>query len=203
MAFTYFFRDMYTLELITKAVVPYISGKSNIKFWDAGCAMGQEAYSLAIVFAENLGNFAFKNLHINATDIDGSNLFEQIIQSGEYSEGEIKRIPENIRNKYFNSNDSGQFQVIDKIRTCVDYRKHDLLSLETIGSKYSLILCKNVLLHFSPTQRVEVIKMFHKSLDTNGFMATEQTQQLPQEVSHLFKQVSNDARLYQKIGVEE
>ena len=202
MAFTYFFRDMYTLELLTKAVVPCVSGRSKIRFWDAGCAMGQESYSLAIMFAENMGHFAFKNLHIDATDIDGSNLFEKIILDGVYPEVEIKRIPKEIIKKYFRQNGKpGHFQVIENIRSRVSYRKHDLLSLEPIGDGYSLILCKNVLLHFHPEQRVEVLRMFHHSLAPGGFLATEQTQKLPEETSHLFEQVTGDAQLFRKVEV--
>jgi chemotaxis methyl-accepting protein methylase len=68
MAFTYFFRDLHTLQHITREVIPVTSGRSRVRLWDAGCAMGQEAYSLAIILAENLGPFAFKNLRISATD---------------------------------------------------------------------------------------------------------------------------------------
>jgi len=202
MAFTYFFRDMHTLEHLTKAVVPYISGRSKARFWDAGCAMGQESYSLAIMFAENLGHFAFKNIHIDATDIDGSNLFEKFFIDGVYPEAEIKRIPKEIIKKYFHSNGKpGHFQISANIMSRVSYRKHDLLSLEPIGDNYSLILCKNVLLHFQPEQRAGVVRMFHNSLASGGFLATEQTQKLPQETSHLFEQVTEDAQLFKKVEV--
>ncbi len=56
MAFTYFLRDLHTLELVVKHVVHYTSGRSHVRIWDAGCAMGQECYSLAMLFAENMGS---------------------------------------------------------------------------------------------------------------------------------------------------
>jgi len=200
MAFTYFFRDLHTLELITREVIPYTSGRSKVRFWDAGCAMGQEAYSLAIIFAENLGHFAFKNLHIDATDIDGSNLFEKIISEGVYPEVEVKRIPGKLLKKYFEPNGKpGYFQVVAKIKDCISYQKHNLLSLKPIGEGFSLILCKNVLLHFHLEERIEVIKMFHHSLTPGGFLATEQTQKLPQRVKHLFEQVTADGQLFRKV----
>ena len=200
MAFTYFFRDMHTLEHLTKAVIQHISGRSKVRFWDAGCAMGQEPFSLAIMFAEILGHFAFKNIHIDATDIDGSNFFEKFFTDGIYPEVEIKRIPKEIIKKYFRSNGKpGHFQISDSIRSHVSYRKHDLFSLKPVGDDYSLILCKNVLLHFSPSQRAAVVRMFHSSLGPGGFLATEQTQKLPEGTSHLFKQVTGDAQLFQKV----
>lgn len=200
MAFTYFFRDMHTLQLIIKEVVPCTYGRSKVRFWDAGCAMGQEAYSLAIMFAENLGHFAYKNLTIYATDIDGSNLFDKIISEAVYREKELKRMPRHLFKKYFKPNGKpGYFKIIDKIRDCICFQKHDLLSLKSIGDGFSLILCKNVLLHFHPEERIEVVKMFHHSLCPGGFLATEQTQKLPEETDHLFEKLRGDGQLFRKV----
>jgi len=199
MAFTYFFRDMHTLQLIATNVIPHLYGRSKIKIWDAGCAMGQEAYSMAIVFAENLGYFAFKNLHMDATDIDGCDQFEEIIVNGVYQEAELKRIPRELFKNYFKpTKNTGHFKVVDTVKNSINFQKHDLLSLKTIGTGYSLIICKNVLLHFQPEQRIEVIRMFHNSLDSEGFFATEQTQKLPKETEHLFERVSSDGQLFRK-----
>ena len=200
MAFTYFFRDLHTLEIVVGHVAPEVLGRSRIRIWDAGCAMGQEPYSLAMVFVESMGKFAFGNLQIQATDIDESNLFEKIISAGEYPAAEVKRIPREIFNKYFQpAQIPGRFKIIKAIKTRVAFQRHDLLSLQPPGGNYSLILCKNVLLHFQPAARVAVIKMFHQTLAPGGFFATEQTQKLPGEVSHLFQQVAGDAQLFRKV----
>ncbi|MEI8376743.1 MAG: CheR family methyltransferase [Planctomycetota bacterium] len=76
------------------------------------------------------------------------------------------------------------------------YYCHDLCR----ESDYCLIVCKNVMLHFQYPERVEVFKMFHQALAPGGYLANENTQKLPQEVSHLFTQVVPDAQLYKKIG---
>lgn len=200
MAFTFFFRDLQTLEHIVAHVASHAVGRSRFAIWDAGCAMGQEPYSLAILFAEKMGRFAFKNLRIDATDIDMSNLFEPIITSGVYPDQELQRIPRELYEKYFQPAEKSGCAVIDyTIRSRVFYRRHDLLGLEPAGEEYTLILCKNVLLHFTAEQRVEVIRMFHRSLAPGGFFATEQTQKLPAEVNHLFSQVTPDSQLFQKV----
>jgi chemotaxis protein methyltransferase CheR len=200
MAFTFFFRDIHTIQHIAGNVVPFASGKSSLRIWDAGCAMGPEPYTLAIVLAENMGHFAYKNLRIDATDIDESNLFEKIIQDGEYPYEELQRIPAELFEKYFQpSAKAHHFIVCDKVRTRITFRKHNLLSLEPVGRDYSLILCKNVLLHFRQEERVSVIRMFHDSLAPGGFFATEQTQKMPAEVAHLFEQVTSDAQLFRKV----
>ncbi|MBN2010804.1 methyltransferase domain-containing protein [candidate division KSB1 bacterium] len=200
MAFTYFFRDLHSLDLTVKHVVPWVSGRSSIRVWDAGCAMGQEPYTLAILFAENMGKFAFKNLHIDATDIDTSNLFDDIISNGTYPFTELKRIPEELFRKYFIQHSKpNHHQIIENIRQRMRFQRHDLLTLTSPGDGYSLIVCKNVLLHFQPEERVNVIRMFHKVLAPGGYFVTEQTQKLPSAVAHLFSHVTTDAQLFKKV----
>ena len=93
MAFTFFFRDRQILDLIVEHVVPSVIGRSRVRVWDAGCAMGQEPYSLAIMFAERMGYFAFKNLHIYATDKEENNNFGEIVRAAKYPQEELERIP--------------------------------------------------------------------------------------------------------------
>jgi chemotaxis protein methyltransferase CheR len=200
MAFTFFFRDMQILELIIRHVVPFVVGSSRVRVWDAGCAMGQEAYSLAILFAENMGYFAFKNLQVHATDKEESNNFEEIIRSGIYQEEEVKRIPAELLQKYFMPvNQNSHFQVIDPIRSKIYYQRHDLLSLKPIDAGFSLILCKNVLLHFQAEERIKVIRMFHNALRPGGYFATEQTQKMPSEIEHLFVKAAPDGEIFKKV----
>lgn len=202
MAFTYFFRDLQTIELAVKYLLPYTAGRSRNSIWDAGCAMGPEPYSLAIILAENMGHFGFKNIHIDATDFDGSNLFGLIISEGVFSKAEVKRVPKLIFEKYFHQfNGDDRFQIDSAIRNRVFYQRHDLLSLNPIGDGFSLVMCKNVLLHFKYEQRVEVIRMFHKSLATGGLLAMEQTQKLPDELSHFFEQIAKEGQIFRKIEV--
>jgi chemotaxis protein methyltransferase CheR len=201
MAFTYFFRDSHTLELVVKHVVPEVMGRSRIRIWDAGCAMGPEPYTLAMFFAEGMGKFAFQNLHIEASDIDESNNFGEIIAAGIYQTDELSRMPSGMLEKYFQPMDQlGHFQLIDLIKNRVQFRRHNLLSSKAIGDGFSLIICKNVLLHFQPAERLQVIRMFHQALAPGGFFATEQTQKLPPELSHLFERVVGDAQLFRKVN---
>ena len=200
MAFTYFFRDRQTLDLIARHALPDLKRRRYIDVWDAGCAMGPEPYSIAIVLRENMGPFLFRNVRIFATDIDESNRFGAIIARGVYAEEQVKRIPPELFGKYFSPNGGGgYFQISDEIRKAVIFQRHDLLSLEPIREEFGLIVCKNVLLHFAPEERVDVIKMFHRALSQGGYFVTEQTQKMPPEAAHLFRQVTNAGQLFQKL----
>ncbi len=91
------------------------------------------------------------------------------------------------------------FRVIDKVRQRVVFQCHDLLSLKEIGRDYSLVVCKNVLLHFRPPERVEVLRMFHRALGSGGYFVTEQTQEMPRELAALFERVIPDGQLFRKV----
>jgi chemotaxis protein methyltransferase CheR len=201
MAFTYFFRDLQTLNTAVKYLVPFSSGASKVRVWDAGCAMGQEPYSLAILLAEAMNHFAYRNLKIYATDIDGSNLFRDIIAGGTYPTEELERIPRELFDKYFiSAAKHGHHQIVDQVRSRLEFQRQDLLQLQPPATEIFLVLCKNVLLHFQPHERVEVMKMFHRALVPGGFFATEQTQKLPPELEPYFEQVSPDCQMFRKIG---
>lgn len=200
MAFTYFFRDLQTLEVIRDYALPYLSSKQYVNIWDAGCAMGQEPYSLSMVLCEKLGHMYFRNVKILATDIDESNLFENIISEGSYPEEQIQRIPKNIFGEYFKPDGKdGYFKLNEVIRKSVTFKKHDLLSLVPPRKDFGLIICKNVLLHFNEEQRIQVIKMYYDSLIEGGYLAMEQTQKLPKEVQQLFEAVVSNAQVFKKI----
>ena len=201
MAFTFFMRDQPTIEHAANHMIPYASGRSKIKIWDAGCALGQETYTIAMIFAEKMNSFGFKNLRIHATDHDSANHFGDVVTDAVYPYDQLQRTPAELFAKYFESAEKpGCHRVVDSLRSRVSFQYHDLLSLQPAGNDYCLVVCKNVMLHFQYEERVKVFKMFHQALAPGGYLATENTQKLPQEVTHLFEQVVPDAQLYKKIG---
>jgi len=201
MAVTYFFRDMQTLEMIRDHVLPNLRSRRFINIWDAGCAMGPEPYSLAIIFRENMGQMIFRNVKIHASDIDGSNLFGKIIADGIYSRQEVDRIPKDIFHRYFQQDEkTDHFKIVEEIRKCVTFQRHDLLTLKPVRKDMGLIVCKNVLLHFQEQERVAVIRMFHDALADGGYFVTEQTQKMPDKLKHLFTPVVSNAQLFRKVA---
>ena len=176
-----------------------MAGRNHPRIWDAGVAMGQEPYTLSILFAERMGHFAFNNLRIEATDVESTGQFAQTIEAGLYPKEELSRLPEGMLDKYFEpAGKPGLFRVIDKVKQRVAFQWHDLLSFKEIGQGFSLVVCKNVLLHFQPLERIEVLKMFHRALAPGGLFATEQTQEMPRELAPLFERVVPDGPLFRK-----
>lgn len=200
MAFTYFFRDRQTLELIARDVVPVLKGFKYINVWDAGCAHGPEPYSIAMILRENMTEFLFRNVRIYATDIDSTGQFGRRVADGVYTDDEIKRIPRAIREKYFaGCGRPGRYRIVDEIRARVSFVQHDLLSLEPIRTGLSLIVCKNVLLHFRGRQRRDVVLMFGDALRQGGFLVLEHTQALPDGTEHLFERVTSEGQIFRRL----
>lgn len=198
MAFTFFFRDQTPLEHAIQFLIQAAAGRSRINIWDAGCAMGQEPYTLAILLSEKMNHFALRNVRIHATDYDEPLL--KIVKQARYSKDELQRIPPNLFEKYFQSDEtSGYFRVTDNIKNLVEPGYHNLLSLSPIKSGFSMIVCKNVLLHFNQAERISVIRMFYEALEKGGIFVTEHTQKMPAELGHLFEQLVSDSQVFRKV----
>jgi len=205
MAFTYFFRDFQTLEMIRECILPVIGSRRYINIWSAGCAMGQEPYTIAIMLRENMGPMIFRNVKIYCTDIDNSNLFAKIIEEGSYAKQELERIPQDLFSKYFSPDEQkpGNVKIAEEIRRRLIFEKHDLLKFRPVRQNMGLIVCKNVLLHFTDEERLKVYRMFCDALDDGCFLITEQTQKLPPEMERYFEPVAANAQIFKKIPVQQ
>jgi chemotaxis protein methyltransferase CheR len=201
MAFTFFFRDLAPLEHAVQFLIADSMGRSRVRIWDAGCAMGQEPYTLAILLAEKMGHFAFRNIEIHATDYDTPLL--KILREGIYSWEELQRIPRPLFEKYFQpENRGGRFRVVDSIRNVIRPQYHDLLTLSPIRNGFSMVVCKNVLLHFQPEEREKVIEMFYQALEPGGILIMEHTQKMPEGLSGFFEQLVTDGQIFRKVEAD-
>jgi chemotaxis protein methyltransferase CheR len=199
MTYTFFMHDQPIFEEAADHMIPYAGGRSRIKIWDAGCAKGQETYTLAMILAERMDHSGFNNVRIDATDNDNINHFEEVVSEAVYHGDELIRTPADLFEKYFEPAAKPEhYRVSDVLRSRVRFRYHDLLSLTPAGNNYCLVVCKNVLLYFKPREQVEVFRRFHKALAPGGYLATENTQKLPEEMSEFFTQVEMYTKLYKK-----
>ncbi|MEZ5359720.1 MAG: CheR family methyltransferase [Candidatus Zixiibacteriota bacterium] len=201
MAFSYFFRDSQTLEAIRDFVIPHLRDRRFIRIWDAGCARGAEPYTLAMLLRDSMGYMVFRNVYIHATDIDEMDRYGHQINSGIYPQSDLDRVPQDVIHRHFESIGYRGYKIKDEIRNRLQFERHDLLSYEPPRMDFSLIVCKNVLLHFDPSAQVKILHMFHKALVNGGYLATEQSQKLPEAVSHLFEPAMSHAKIYRKVTI--
>ncbi|MGA9380065.1 MAG: protein-glutamate O-methyltransferase CheR, partial [Phormidium sp.] len=168
---TTFFRDPAAWEVLNQEIIPKILGaKPNnepIRVWSAGCASGEEAYTIAIVLAEALGTEAFKNrVKIYATDLD-----EDALNQGRqavYSPKILQNFPAELLSKYFET--SGNNYVFrTELRRCVIFGRHDLVHDAPI-SRLDLLVCRNTLMYFNADTQVRILSRFHFALNDTGFL---------------------------------
>ena len=203
MAYTSFFRDADALGAIGDIVIPQLAHWRAIRVWDAGCATGEEAFTLAILFASRLRPFPFRNLDILATDYEESSFpqFAAQIGAARYSRKDIFWVPPEHRDPYFQPTDDPEvFELTQELRDRVRYLQHDLLTLVPPEDGKSLIVCKNVLMHFQPGQQVKVLDMFRQALVPGGYLALDGAQAMPEACAAWFPRVAPGLPLFQKPG---
>ncbi len=201
MAYTSFFRDADVLDAIGAFVVPWALSQQEIKVWDAGCATGEEAYSLAMIFAERLDPFTLRNLRILATDREESAFpqFEARIARGRYRVQELMWVPELLRSAYFQPTEVPDvFEAVPTLRNCIRYQRHDLLTLVPPESGFSLVVCKNVLMHCPPEAQGPIVSMFHRVLRPGGYLALDGFQPLPEGNTGQFEAIEPGLPLFRR-----
>ena len=168
---TAFFRDPEAWEYLTGKVVPDIlraKGEDGaIRVWVAGCASGEEACTVAMVFAEALGPEAFRTrVKIYATDLDDDAL--SCSRAGSYTEKDIEAVPAELREKYFER--AGDRYVFDRdLRRALIYGRHNLI-LDAPISRVDLLLCRNTLMYFNAETQDRIVQRFHFALAEGGLL---------------------------------
>jgi two-component system, chemotaxis family, CheB/CheR fusion protein len=161
---TAFYRDRETWEHLAEKVIPDLLGRlpfdAPLRMWSAGCASGEEAYSLAIVLCEALGTTTFRErVKIYATDIDPGAL--ETARLGRYPNERFDDLPGHLREHYFEGGpDSFRFR--SDLRRALVFGRHDLLADAPI-SRINLLLCRNTLMYFTPDAQRRILDRFHFS----------------------------------------
>ncbi|MEO7458124.1 MAG: CheR family methyltransferase [Gemmatimonadaceae bacterium] len=168
---TSFFRDDGTFEFLQKEVIPQLLERkgpnASIRVWSAGCASGEEPYTLAILFAELMGAEAFRErVKIYATDADEDALTRARLAV--YDEKALGDVPEPLRAKYFDAND-GIYTFRKEYRRQVIFGRHDLIQDAPI-SRVDLLVCRNVLMYFNAETQARILSRFHFALNDGGIL---------------------------------
>lgn len=195
---TGFFRDLNAWGYLAAEVVPKIIASKQpdepIRIWSAGCASGQESYSLLIVLAEALGLEAcLQRVKCFATDADKAAIWQA--RQGIYSELEVASVPTHLRTKYFKQTEKG-FIFHSQLRQRVVFAEHNLLQDAPI-SKLDLLLCRNVMIYFNVQTQLAVLTRFHFALKDTGFLFLGKAEALINR-RQIFQPISLRHRIYAK-----
>jgi len=167
---TSFFRDPEGWDYVARHVVPEVDLSTKggpIRVWSAGCASGEEAYTLAIVLAEHLGLEGFtKRVKIYATDVDEEALLTA--RQASYTSKEVEPVSEGLREKYFEQAGS-RYLFKRELRRSVIFGRHDVLQDAPI-SKIDLLACRNVIMYFNADTQSKIVANLHFALKDAGFL---------------------------------
>jgi chemotaxis protein methyltransferase CheR len=167
----------------------------SIRIWSAGCAAGEEAYSLAILLHRVLKTeFSNYKIRIIGTDIDAQSL--EKARKGIYSENSLKNLDPIIKERYFLKH-GDMYQVIDELKNITQFKRQDLISGPIIH-RFDLILCRNVMIYFKKEIQEKLQLNFYQALEKEGFFLIGKSETLLGTASNLFKPYNTRERLYIK-----
>ena len=169
---TSFFRDPLIWDYVASEIVPLLAERAldnHLRVWSAGCASGEEAYTLAMLLAEGLGRKVFSDhVKIFATDLDEETLTHA--RAATYPESKLEDVPPALRDKYFQpAGDHGGFVFDKELRRCVIFGRHNLVEDAPI-SRVDLLTCRNTLMYLNANTQAQVLNSLHFGLSDDGFL---------------------------------
>jgi len=195
---TSFFRDQPAWDYLSEQLLPRLLAEKTedapLRFWSAGCASGQETYSLAMALAEALGPEAFRRrVKIYATDMDEEALIQA--RQASYLPRDLLAVPEAWRKKYFEPS-GGHLIFRNDLRRIIIFGRHDLTQDAPI-SRLDLIICRNVLMYFNAEAQAKIMARLHFALEDAGYLFLGRAEML---LTHqaLFTAVEMKHRLFVK-----
>ena len=195
---TRFFRDPEAWDTLAADVVPAIVGAKRpdepIRAWSAGCSSGEEAYSLAILFSDVLGEEAVRRrVKIYATDVDEPALAQARL--GAYSAKQLDGVSAEQSERYFEPT-GGRFTFRPDLRRSVIFGRHDLTADAPI-SRLDLLVCRNTLMYLNAEAQTAVLARFGYALNPDGYLFLGRAEML---LSHqrFFTPFDLKARIFRK-----
>jgi two-component system CheB/CheR fusion protein len=196
---TEFFRDPPAWEVLRESVLPQLLRRLRpgdvFRAWSAGCASGEEAYSLAILIADVLGpKLGDYNIKIYATDIDEDALATARV--GEYPAERLRRVPQDLRERYFFGKRT--LRVTREVRRLVIFGRGNL-AVDAPISHCNIVVCRNVLIYFNAEAQVQVFKRLHYALDPAGILFLGKSESKLTD-SKYFHSVDQRWRIFERIA---
>ncbi len=199
---TDFFRDKVVWDALRRRVLHDMardkkSGRSRtIRVWSAGCATGEEPYSIAMALLDILGEDASRYLiSVIASDLDPEAL--AFAEKGVYDISKRKRIPSGYQVRFTRSIGVSQFEIAPEVRRLVRFQRLSLFD-ETPLRVIDLIMCRNVFIYFDRDQQARALERFWTSLARGGYLVLGRSEKLSPEAARRFQCVDGKERIYRK-----
>jgi two-component system, chemotaxis family, CheB/CheR fusion protein len=198
---TGFFRDLEAFETLRdKVLIPLVLSRQSgggIRMWVAGCAGGEEAYSLAILLAEAMERLNTRlAVRIFASDIDADAI--QVARSGIYMQNIAADVSSKRLSRYFNHANAA-YKIKKRIRDTIVFSVHDLVT-DPPFSTIDLISCRNLLKYVNPELQEKILTLFYYALNPGGHLFLGPTESIG-EFGDCFSRVSRKHRIFRQCDV--
>jgi chemotaxis protein methyltransferase CheR len=210
---TYFFRDRAPFDLVARHALPELARKRHssrkIRIWSAGCSTGQEVYSVAMLFAENVAQWRGWTVDVLGTDV--SSAVVERARSGVYTQFEVQRglgINQTIR--WFEECDDG-WRAVEELRKNIRFQVHNLLEPPPHPGGFDIVLCRNVLLYLTPEKRRLAFDRLASAMAPDGWLmlgagetVIGQTDRFGSDVEArgLYRRTDGDAAVEKRTGAD-
>ncbi len=194
-----FFRNPETFEKVRLRILPEIleikkrPSSHLIRIWSAGCATGEEPYSIASIFHTVL--FKGFKLRVLATDIDEDAL--AVARKGCYHRKELSGLNEKQQHRIFNKIEEDRLTVKPLFRDLVEFRRHNMIS-DPAPRLMDLVFCRNVVIYFKKELQRKVYENIHRSLNPGGFLVAGKVEAMLGVAEDLFEIYDLNERIYRK-----
>ena len=200
---TGFFRDEAAWGYVRETLLPDLlalkSAEEPVRVWSAGCASGEEVYTLAMLFADVLGPEAFSHrVKIYATDVDEEALAQA--RQGIYVDEDLESVPAGFRSRYFET--TGSRHVFrPNLRRSIVFGRHDVMRDAPI-SRVDLLVCRNTLMYFDREAQGRILTRFHLALVEAGYLFLGKAELSPAH-SHAFQPVSLKHHIFRRVSAHD
>ncbi len=189
--YSYFYREREQLEFFFKEALPQKNsqtirpGNSTLNIWSAGCASGEEPYSIAMLINEFFNSNSVQwDVGILATDLDTVILKEAF--NGVYREDRLSRLPPNFKLKYLKPNSQGLWEIDASLKKLVHFTRYNLIRDQfSFKNKFSAIFCRNVMIYFDQQTINSLVERFCQVLEDDGYLIIGQTESLDKSKTNL------------------
>lgn len=193
-----FFRNPDTFRIIEQKILPSLirqartAGRSKLTLWSAGCATGEEPYSLALM----VDDLSADDLDIQVLATDISEPVLETARTGHFDVSRMKEVPSAVRNKYFRT-EGHRYLLVEPVKNLVAFRQHNLMT-DSDYPAADLILCRNVLIYFSRSEQEKILLRFATALPPGGALILGRSETIPGGIRHYFKSEFPVERIYRR-----
>jgi len=193
-----FFRNPDTFRVLEQKILPdlcsraRVTGRTNLTFWSAGCASGEEPYSLALLVDDQAATDL--DIQVLATDISTPVL--ETARMGIFDAVRLREVPAAVIDRYFLRTNE-RFRLIERVRNKVEFLRHNIMTSDEYPAA-DLILCRNVLIYFTRPEQERILLRFAEILPEHGALVLGRSESITGNIRRYFQSEYPVERVYRR-----